>query len=128
MPVTVSYDFRGAEGNQLNILRTSFERFGFRRLGNSLFRHDANVAGDDWLNCIAPAMMFFRSYVLHHNMQLIRFTVDCHGASFIDFSGVPTFGELPLEGANLHLAQPTLQAGTDAALTTWVDDCTAAAP
>jgi hypothetical protein len=37
MPVTVSYDLADADYNDRNYVRSMFERFGWKRLGGSVF-------------------------------------------------------------------------------------------
>lgn len=129
MPVTISYDLADVTTNQRTYIRSALERFGFVRLGGSVFRYDPGEPGDDWLNCIAPAIMFFRSYVLHNHINVTHFTVDCHGASFVDASDPGSiFGLVPQMGAGLPLVTPTNAQSSEGAVRTWVDNCTAHAP
>jgi hypothetical protein len=112
MPVTVSYDLRHATSNQRNYVRSMFERFGWRRLGGSVLRYDgrriANVVQEDWLNDVIPAVMFFRSYVLHHTITVRFFTLDTMSISRIDHSAAAApFGTAPQTGANVTLRNPT---------------------
>lgn len=87
MPITVSYDLQNATPAQRNYVRSMFERFGFRRLGGSVFRYaKIRDAEEDWLNDVAPALMFFRSYVLHHAITIRYFTLDTHAVARIDHS------------------------------------------
>src|SRR5438105_4303368 len=81
MPVTLSYDLTDATTNQRNYVRSMFERFGWKRLGGSVLRYDGRkLKGhglvEDWLNDVVPAIMFFRSYVMMHAIDLKRFTLD----------------------------------------------------
>jgi len=67
MPITLSYDLRGAHPNRRNYLRSMLERFGWRRLGGSVFRYSGRhgkatgTTQQDWLNDVAPSIMLFRS-------------------------------------------------------------------
>jgi len=129
MPVTISYDLANLDNNQRNYIRSAFERFGFVRLGGSVFRYELNGPGDDWLNCVAPAIMFFRSYVLKNGIQVSRFTVDCHGASFVDSSDLAApVGLIPQAGPTLPLVAPTNVQSSEAAIRAWVDHSTTNAP
>jgi hypothetical protein len=53
MPVTVSYDLTHATVSERNYVRSMFERFGWKRLGGSVFRYGgrkiAGVVQEDWL-------------------------------------------------------------------------------
>ncbi len=63
MPITLSYDLQNATPNQRNYVRSMFERYGWKRLGGSVFRYGGrsinHVTHEDWLNDVAPALMFF---------------------------------------------------------------------
>ena len=91
MPVTISYDFKNAKPNDRTYIRSMRERFGWQRLGGSVFRYPHSAAsdtavGEDWLNAVVPALMFFRSFVLHRRLRLTKFTVDASSVSFVDLS------------------------------------------
>lgn len=85
MPVTVSYDLR-TDDNHRNYIRSMFERFGWKRLGGSVFRYANQNGEEDWLNSVSPALMFFRSYVKAKNIEVRSFTLDAHRIAHIDFS------------------------------------------
>jgi hypothetical protein len=77
-----------------------FERFGWTRLGGSVFRYD----GDDWLNKVVPALMFFRSYVLKHSIMVKFFTLDSSGVARIDHSDPgKLLGKQPRDGAAIFI-------------------------
>jgi hypothetical protein len=64
MPITLSYDLQDATPNQRNYVRNALERFGWKRLGGSVFRYDGlRVARgrpleEDWLNEVIPSLIF----------------------------------------------------------------------
>ena len=112
MPVTLSYDLRTDDPNQRNYIRSMLERFGWKRLGGSVFRYDGrSVRGtkeEDWLNDVVPSLMFFRSYVLHHGIEVRFLTLDTNSVARIDFSDPRSpFGNQPLRGDDLRLRNPT---------------------
>ncbi len=130
MSVTVTYDFRCAKPNQLTTIRSMFERFHWKRLGGSVFRYDGTGEPqermEDWLNHVVPALMFFRSYVMAHEMELTRFTLDSHSVVVIDHSdSTLTFGSVPLDGSNLILKVPSNSQVSEQALRVFVDSATA---
>ncbi len=123
MPVTVSYDLQGADNNQRTYIRSMFERFGFKRLGGSVFRYARTFKGqEDWLNDVVPAIMFFRSYVLHHGITVTFFTLDTHSVTHIDHSD-PTImlGREPLDGISLLLKTPTNTQSSEQRIRDFVD-------
>jgi len=123
MPVTVSYDLRDAENNQRTYIRSMFERFGWKRLGGSVFRYASTTRGqEDWLNDVVPALMFFRSYVLHHGIVVRYFTLDTQAVTHIDFSdpAVP-LGRQPLSGDQLRMRTPTNNQSSEERIRRFVD-------
>lgn len=127
MPVTITYDFSGADSNDLTTIRSMFERLHWRRLGGSVFRYDGvadvDYRREDWLNHVIPALMFFRSYVLAHEMNLAKFTLDSHSVVFIDESD-PTLvcGTLPVSGAEIAYNNPTNHQCSQATIREFVDE------
>lgn len=113
MPVTLSYDLKTDDVNKRTYIRSMFERFGWKRLGGSTLRYDGHSTGkgtkeEDWLNDVAPSLMFFRSYVLHHGIEVLFFTLDTNSVVHIDFSDPKyPYGNQPLRGRNLKLVKPT---------------------
>ena len=134
MPVTITYDLSGDVGNHRSWLRSMLERFGFRRLGGSVFRYQGSPDADgafteDWLNHVAPALMLFRSYVAHHNLTLARFTVDAHSVAFMDLSD-PTMpaGAGVQTGADIALSTPTNPQSGEGNVRAFVDACAGVSP
>lgn len=127
MPITITYDFSGATSNDTNHLRSAMERLGWRRIGGSVLRYTAD--NEDWLNHVIPSLMFFRSYVLKHNLKLQRFSVDAHSVALVDLSdiGLP-LGLAPTDGKGTPMSTPTNQQSSLAGVQDFIDGCTRAAP
>ena len=128
MPVTISYDLANADGPHRNYIRSMFERFAFERLGGSVFRYNGRVKNkrreEDWLNDVVPAIMFFRSYVLKHEIQVRFFTLDTTSIARIDFSDPgATVGTQPLSGGDLALKAPTNKQSSERRIRRLVDAC-----
>ncbi|WP_146849028.1 hypothetical protein [Brevifollis gellanilyticus] len=105
--LTLSFDLADATPNDRNYLRSMFERFGWKRLGGSVFRYkDEN--NDDWLNRVVPSIMFFRSFIVERDIHLKFFTIDANSTSFLDHSdeAIP-LGVPPETGAGVQLEEPT---------------------
>jgi hypothetical protein len=132
MPLTLTYDISNDCNNHRTYIRSSLERFGWERRGGSVFRYRGRIIADgsfyeDWLNDIAPSIMFLRSYVLQHKLHLSFLTIDASSTSFLDFTdqGLP-LGHPPYTGAQLNLVQPTNPQSSVQALRDFVDAATAA--
>jgi hypothetical protein len=114
MPVTVTYDFTqvpAQQGNDRTYLRSMFERLHWRRVGGSVFRYEGVLQPDgtryeDWLNHIAPALMFMRSYVVRRGLQMSFFTIDAASVSFLDHTDPQALLGTSAQ-AQVQLAQPT---------------------
>lgn len=107
MSLTLSYDIQTEDNNHRNYLRSMLERFGWQRLGGSVFRYE-DEDYDDWLNRVVPSLMFFRSYILAADIHLRFFTIDANSTSFLDHSDAQQpFGAPPEAGAGIPLVQPS---------------------
>ncbi len=83
---------------------------------------------EDWLNHIAPAIMFFRSYILAHDLRIKFLTIDASGASFLDYSDIhQPLGRRPMTGGNLDLIDPTNTQSSERRIRDFVDSATGAA-
>jgi hypothetical protein len=132
MPVTISYDLQTNNNNDRNYMRSMLERFHWRRLGGSVFRYEGvqDAAGDlyeDWLNHVAPALMFMRSYALQHGITFKFFTLDAQSVAFVDHSdpSLP-FGLQPQTGAQIAFAAPTNQQSSHQTIRDFIDEAAAA--
>lgn len=128
MPITLSYDLGNVTNNQRNYVRSMFERFGWKRLGGSVFRYNGrsinHILQEDWFNDVAPAIMFLRSYALKNGIDIRSFTLDSMSVARIE----PGFGRPPKNGTDLVLKEPTNNQSSAKALRDFVDAATAAAP
>lgn len=108
MSITLSYDLLTDDSNHRTYVRSMFERFGWKRLGGSVFRYDKGTKQEDWLNEVAPSIMLFRSYVLAHDIQVRFFTLDAMSVARIDHSDPgKLLGAQPIAGRDLELHEPT---------------------
>jgi hypothetical protein len=67
-----------------NKIQSLFERFGWENVGGSCYRYPALAAApgpEDWLNCVIPALMLFRSYVLARGVTVSRYSLDAHSST-----------------------------------------------
>src|SRR4051794_20542818 len=73
MKIILTFDMeRGADNsNNHQGLRAAFQRFGWQNMGGSVFVYE----GEDWLNEVAPALMFFRSFVVRRELSLKNVTL-----------------------------------------------------
>lgn len=133
MPVTISYDLSEAPNQDRNYLRSMLERFGWKRLGGSVFRYDGveqpdGTKQEDWLNHVVPALMFLRSYIRSKNLQLKFFTVDAASISFLDHSDPASLlGTAPQDGNQIALVQPTNTQSAIGTIQAFVDTASQAA-
>lgn len=112
MAITLSYDLVTDNANHRNYLRSMLERFGWTRLGGSVFRYDGRDIGGtrepDWLNDVAPSLMFFRTYTLRHGILIKFLTIDASSVAMIDHSDPQaTYGVQPEPSNALTLRAPT---------------------
>ena len=126
MPITLSYDLKDATTNDRTYLRSMLERFAWKRLGGSVFRYEGRrIKGrleEDWLNDVAPSLMFFRSYAVQHGIAIKFFTLDTNSVSRIDHSDSHALlGRRPYTGSKLRLLQPTNKQSSEKALREFVD-------
>ncbi len=60
------------------------------RRGNSTFKYKGRETDDglyeDWLNDVAPSLMYFRSYLLEIDAHINHFTIDAMASSVRDHS------------------------------------------
>lgn len=132
MPVTISYDVTNIDNNDRNYIRSMLERFHWRRLGGSVFRYDGVVQADDtlhedWLNHIAPSLMFLRSFLVARGITLKFLTVDASSISFLDHSTPDILlGAAPQRGPELVFADPTNIQSSEATLRNFIDAAVAA--
>jgi len=135
MPITISYDLQAHRPKDWNYIRSMLERFGWQRIGGTVFRYDGRVGKDankleeDWLNDVVPAMMFFRSYLIRHAIALKYFTLDTNSVARIDTSDhLAVLGTHPLDASALRLCSPTNSTSSEASLCAFVETAVGAIP
>jgi hypothetical protein len=126
MPITLSYDLKEPTPAHRNYLRSMLERFAWKRLGGSVFRYEGRrIKGhleEDWLNDVAPSLMFFRSYTVQHGIGIKFFTLDTNSVSRIDHSDSHALlGRRPFAGSKLKLRPPTNKQSSERAIRDFVD-------
>jgi hypothetical protein len=125
MPVTLSYDLQTNDNNHRNYVRSSLERFGWKRLGGSVFRYEGRRREEDWLNDVIPSLMFLRSYILNHGISLRYLTLDAASVVRIDFSDPNLLlGNAPQRGTGMRFRQPTNPQSAVRTLRRFVDAAT----
>lgn len=114
MPITITYDLKDVTSNQRTYIRSMFERFGWRRLGGSVFRYDGQnnkddtTGEEDWFNQVVPAIMFMRAYCLRYEITIRYMTIDAHSVAHIDYSDEDMpLGCQPVTGNKLPMEKPT---------------------
>jgi hypothetical protein len=78
MPITLSFDIKGAPPGERNRLQSMFERLGWENLRGSSYRYpplDEHPKAEDWFNRVVPALMLFRQYLLKSRRRLSPSTV-----------------------------------------------------
>lgn len=133
MATTISFDLTAATPAHRNYVRSALERFGWKRLGGSVFRYPSRQAKaetqDDWLNDVVPSLMFFRSYIKSQNIQLSRFTIDGQSCSFFEQDEDQFMLDLRLkEPAQMAEVAPSNPQSSLSAIQDFLVKCVAAAP
>lgn len=128
MPITITYDVTDLDGNDRSRIRSAFERLGQEHIGGSTFCYPSFAHGgafEDWLNCVVPALRFFRSFLLKKNITLSANTLDTHSSSCFKHS---VAGVVPEDGPTLPLQTPTNQQMGEQPLRGWVSQTVQQAP
>ena len=92
-----------------------------------MFRYDGVEQEDgsryeDWLNHIAPSLMFLRSFLLDRDITLRFLTIDASSISFLDHSArALQLGTAPQTGDEIVLADPTNPQSSEAKIRSFVD-------
>ncbi len=133
MPVTISYDMTVSDTNHRTYVRSMLERFGWKRLGGSVFRYSGRLdpnSGEiyeDWLNDVAPALMFLRSYAIRKNITLNFLTLDANSVARIDHSDpAQRYGVAPQVGAHCAQDTPTNEQSSVKTIQDFIDKAIAA--
>ena len=80
MPIMFSYELQQAQPEHHNHIQSAFERLGWESVGGSCYRFPTIGADpttpEDWMNCVVPALMLFRSYALKRSLVIQKFSLD----------------------------------------------------
>ena len=122
MPITLSFDIEQAsvkDPNDRTRLELAFRRLGWEHIGGSSWRYPAlgsSHASEDWLNHVVPALMYFRSLVVHAGLKVTKLSLDAHSeAGYRDTPSGPV--GRPISAADtIDLYSPGLASNTEAIL------------
>lgn len=109
MPITLTFDIDTAtvaDTNDRNRIIACFERFGWEHIGGSAWRYPAlgtQNTSEDWMNHVIPALMYFRSLVVHGGFNVYNFTIDAHSEAGHRGRANPPLGEPIQPTANLRM-------------------------
>ena len=130
MPITITFDIKGATPIELNRIQGFFERLGWEQLGNTAYRYPklhGQHPTEDWFNHVIPALMLLRSFARHAvttGRNIKKFSIDVQSST--GYNPVTTTGTLPLPAAQITYSQPskTGRAFGKANLQAWIDSVT----
>lgn len=111
MPITVTFDVRNPEPNELNRIRGFFERLGWEHLGNTAYRYPklhGQHPTEDWFNHVVPALMMLRAFARHAAMtgrDIRKFSIDVQSST--GFNPVSNVGTQPLAAKGITYSQPS---------------------
>lgn len=111
MPIVVTFDLSEPRPAELNRLRSTFERLGWSRLGNTGYRYPAlgsQPATEDWFNCVVPALMMLSAYARFAATEgrgVVRFTIDAQ--SMTGYNEETEVGSPPLSGDEIAFFPPS---------------------
>lgn len=86
MPIELTYDLDYSTCSTMdrNRLQCLLQRLGWRLGGGSVYHYPAEGGHgepEDWFNEVVPALMLFRSFVVHHGITVTRFTIRARSLS-----------------------------------------------
>lgn len=107
MPITISFDLPGSGPHDIGRIQSMFERFGWERAGDSVYRYPRSddTEPEDWLNRVIPALMLFRTFVVTTGRSLSSFTVSANSSTA--YNRASKLGTAPTN--DLELFRPSNQ-------------------
>ena len=126
MPVTVTFDLSRPRPDELNRLRSAFERLGWQRLGNTAYRYPAlgeQPDAEDWFNCVVPALMMLAAYsrfAAARGRGLARFTIDAQSMTGLDHESQVGMLPAPVDEMDLSAPSPGGRAFAEQRLRDWL--------
>jgi hypothetical protein len=127
VPITVTFDIHRPAPNELNRIRSFFERLGWEHLGNTAYRHPklhGHHPAEDWFNHVIPALMLLRAlarYAATTGRNIHKFSIDVQSST--GFNPMTDVGTPPLPAGQITLSQPSRSgiAFGRQRLRTWID-------
>lgn len=111
MPITITFDLKSPQTNELNRIRGFFERLGWEHLGNTAYRypklHSEHLT-EDWFNHVIPALMLLRAYAQFaaaSNRSLEKFSIDVQSST--GFNPKTGVGQLPVDSSGVVFSDPS---------------------
>jgi len=103
MPITITFDLPGSKPHDIGRIQSMFEQFGWERVGQSVYRYPRSddKEPEDWLNRVVPALMLFRTYVMHSGRALDSFTISTNTSTV--FNRKTQLGTAPTNALSLHV-------------------------
>ena len=96
MPIIVTFEVTDTDNNQRNRVQDFFVGLGWQNLGGSAYRYPPlnHTGTEDWLNCVIPALMVFRRYLLSSGRITVKnFTIDTNAS--VGYDCDPPYGHAP---------------------------------
>lgn len=109
MPITVTFDIEQAsfkDSNDRTRIIAAFTRLGWEHIGGSAWRYPSlgtQNPSEDWFNHVIPALMYFRSLVVHGNLDAYNFTIDAHSEAGHRGGKQPPVGQPIHPAANITM-------------------------
>jgi len=127
LPVVVTFDLSQPRPRELNRIRGAFERLGWERLGNTVYRYPRlrdMPATEDWFNRVIPALMLLRALARHvaqTGRALLRFTIDVQSST--GFNQETNVGRPALPANEIEYTSPSRsgEAMSQQRLENWLD-------
>jgi hypothetical protein len=122
MPITLSFDIEQAsvvDPNDRTRLELAFRRLGWDHIGGSSWRYPALGSvhvSEDWLNHVVPALMYFRSLVVHAGLKVTKLSLDAHSEAGYRESSIGPIGQAICTPETIALYSPGLASNTEAIL------------
>jgi len=111
VPIIVTFDIHRPTSQELNRIRSFFERLGWEHLGNTAYRYPrlhGQHPTEDWFNHVIPALMLLRAFARQAastGRNLRKFSIDVQSST--GFNPVTNVGSPPLPADHIPFYQPS---------------------
>ena len=125
MPILFSFDIKGAPPGERNRLQSFFERLGWENVGGSSYRYPplgTQPQTEDWFNCVIPALMLFRAFILRSGRRLTKFSLDTQSST--GYNRASKYGRRPRAGAKMSFESTSQPAFGARNLREWLEQVT----